>query len=227
MSAASAASTSWITWRVSARSHGDVTGPRTGSGAPSAAPSGSPDRTSLSPGREGYAVVEPILTLEPTRLAVAPGGQVAFALTVHNPGTVVEGYDLDVVSTTPLPWVSVTPTTLSVYPQQEATAVVTFSPPAGPGAPGGTVPFGVRARSQVDPAASGVVEGDLDVEAVSGLQAMLTPITSSGRWSGRHTVRVSNWGNAPARLRLVASDPDQALGFFVSPDVLEVPLGAG
>jgi hypothetical protein len=172
-----------------------------------------------------YAVTDPVLSLEPARVSVEPGGQAQVAVTISNPGTIVEGFDLDVVGEQPIPWVEVIPPTVSVYPQQQETALVVFSPPGGPGAPGGLVAFGVRARSQVDTASSAVAEGELAVGRVFGLQAKLTPVTSSGRWQGRHTVEISNWGNEPARLRLVAADPDQALGFMVSPGVVEVPLG--
>lgn len=167
----------------------------------------------------------PILRMEPTQVSVEPGMLGSVVVTVHNPGTVVEGYAVDVVSTVPMPWAEVDPPVLSVYPQQEATAVVTFGPPSGPGAPGGAFPFGVRARSQVDDSASAVVEGDLAIGLVAGLHATLAPVTSSGRWSARHTLTVTNSGNAAARLRVVADDPDQALGFLVSPGLVEVPVG--
>lgn len=171
-------------------------------------------------------MTDPILRLDPARLSVEPGQQATVTLTVTNPGTIVEGYSVDVVSTIPMPWVEVNPSTLSVYPQQEGTAVILFSPPSGAAAPGGSLPFGVRVWSEVEGGGSAVAEGDLDVGSVSGLQAKLTPIASTGRWSGRHTIRVSNWGNAPARLRIVPEDPDQALGFLVAPEVVDVPLGA-
>ena len=171
-------------------------------------------------------MTDPILRLEPPRVSVEPGGQGSVTVTVMNPGTIVEGYDLDVVAQTPLPFAEVVPPFLEVYPGQEGTATVVFSPPSGPQAPGGQIAFGVRARSRVDPTSSGVVEGDLEVGRVFGLQAKLTPVTSSGRWRGRHTLAVSNWGNAPARLRLVPSDPDQRLGFLVRPEFLEIPLGS-
>ena len=129
------------------------------------------------------------------------------------------------MSTIPIPWVEVNPSTLSVYPQQEATTVIVFAPPSGSGAPSGTLPFGVRVWSEVEGGGSAVAEGDLDIGSVAGLQAKLTPIASTGRWSGRHTLTISNWGNSPARLRIVPEDPDQALGFLVSPDVVDVPLG--
>jgi hypothetical protein len=170
-------------------------------------------------------VKDPILRLDPARVGVEPGGQATLTLTVTNPGTIVQGYSVDVVSTIAMPWVEVNPSTLSVYPQQEATAVIVFRPPSGPGAPGGTFPFGVRVWSEVDGGGSAVAEGDLDVGSVAGLQAKLTPVASTGRWSGRHTLKVTNWGNAPARLRITPEDPDQALGFLVAPEVLDVPLG--
>ncbi len=73
------------------------------------------------------------------------------------------------------------------------------------------------ARSTLSPQVSAVAEGDVEIGKVSGLQAKIVPVTSAGRWRGRHTIQLSNWGNAPAQLRLVASDPDDALGFYLGP----------
>jgi len=114
---------------------------------------------------ERFVVTDPVLRLEPSRVSVQPGAQARIVVTISNPGTVVEGYDVDVVAAVPLPWVEVQPPTVSVYPQQEATAVVVFSPPSGPGAPGGLFPFGVRARSQIEGGGSAVAEGVLVVGA--------------------------------------------------------------
>ncbi len=170
-------------------------------------------------------MAEPVVTLDTARVTVEPGGQATVRVTVFNPGTVVEGYAVDVVSAVPMPWATAAPTTLSVYPQQEESATVTFAPPPGPQTAGGTYPFGVRIRSQVDTERTAVAEGDLDVGAVAGLRATLTPATSSGRWRARHTLTVENAGNASVRLRVEATDPDQALGFLVTPALLEVPFG--
>ncbi|HYJ72606.1 MAG TPA: fibronectin type III domain-containing protein, partial [Actinomycetota bacterium] len=84
---------------------------------------------------------------------------------------------------------------------------------------------GVRATSQVDANASAVAEGDLAVGGVSLSQAKITPVTSKGRFSAKHRVEFSNWGNTPLRLHLEASDPDNALGFLVTPEYLDLPLG--
>jgi hypothetical protein len=170
-------------------------------------------------------VADPVIRLDSDRVSVEPGGQAQVGVTILNPGSIVEGYRLDVVGEGPSTWAEVTPAEISVYPQAEAKAFVTFHPPGGNAAPSGTSPFGVRVRSTVDADASAVAEGDVEIGKVFGLQAKIVPVTSSGRWRGRHTLQLSNWGNAPAKLRVVASDPDEALGFYVRPDVVELPLG--
>lgn len=171
-------------------------------------------------------MTDPLLTLESTQLSVEPGGQVRVTVTVNNPGKLVEGYRLDVVGDAVSDWAEVVPPEVSVYPAEEASAVVVISPPSGGAAPSGLWPFGVRARSLVDPDGSAVTEGEVEVGKVFGLQAKLVPVTSSGRWRGRHVLHVSNWGNSPVKLTLVPSDPDKALGYLLRPSVLELPVGS-
>lgn len=170
-------------------------------------------------------VTDPLVSLDVDRVSVEPGGQVSVTIKITNPGTIVEGYRVEVVGEGVSEWADVLPPEISIYPQQDANAVVVFSPPGGAGAPGGTWPFGVRVRSTEDADASAVVEGDLEIGKVFGLQAKLLPVNSSGRWRGRHVVQLSNWGNSPAKLKLTASDQDEALGFLIRPDVVELALG--
>lgn len=168
---------------------------------------------------------DPVVTLDGERLTVKPGGQARASVTVRNPGTLVQGYRLDVVGEGVAGWAEVVPPEVNVYPGEEATAAVVVSPPAGGAAPSGVWPYGLRARSVVDPDGSAVAEGEVEVGAVFGLQAKLVPVTSSARWRGRHVVELSNWGNAPARLRLQGSDADAALGFLARPPVVDLPVG--
>ena len=169
-------------------------------------------------------MADPLITLDAERTSAQPGGQARVSLIVTNPGTVVEGYQLQVLG--PLAqWAEVVPPELSVYPQQEATAAVVISPPAGTGAASGLQPFGVIARSTLDASASAVAEGDIEIGEVFGLQAKIIPVTSSGRWRGRHVIQLSNWGNAPAQLRMSATDPDSALGFYLRPEDVNLPPG--
>ena len=172
---------------------------------------------------------DPIATLEPTELTVEPGGQVRAELTVRNPGTVVEGYRIEVLGERPgegpPAWAQVYPPELRVFPKETGTAVIVFAPPAAGASAGGKFAFGVRAVSTLDSERATVAEGDLEVGRVFGLQATITPLTSSGRWRGYHVIKYTNWGNTPVRLRLKASDPDEKLGFFLRPDEIELPLG--
>ena len=170
---------------------------------------------------------DPLVVLSREFVAVEPGGQASVTVTVTNTGKIVEGYRLEVLGPGVADWAAVEPAEVRVLPRQFATATIVFSPPSGPGAPGGTYPFGVKAQSLVDADGSAVAEGDLEVGKVLELQAKIVPVTSSGRWGGRHTVQISNWGSGTARLQLVASDPDEALGFLIRPPgVIEVPVGS-
>jgi hypothetical protein len=170
-------------------------------------------------------MADPLLRLDATSVSVQPGGQAQVAVTVTSASDIVEGYRLTVLGAQPTRWAEVVPPTVNVYPGEEATAVVVFSPPSGTAAPSGVFPFGVLATSTESAGASSVAEGTVEVGQVAGLQAKIIPVTSTGRWRGRHVIRLDNWGNAPARLRLVATDPDASLGFYVSPDVVDLPIG--
>ena len=170
-------------------------------------------------------MTDPIVSLDVDRVAVEPGGQVSVTIKINNPGTIVEGYRIEVIGEGVSDWGEALPPEISIYPQQDASAVVVFSPPGGTGAPGGTWPFGIRVRSTEDADASAVVEGDLEIGKVFGLQAKLLPVNSSGRWRGRHVVQLSNWGNAPAKLRVTATNQDEALGFLIRPEMVELALG--
>ena len=124
-------------------------------------------------------MADPLITLDTERTSAQPGGQARVTVTVTNPGTVVEGYQLIVLG--PLaPWAEVVPPEVSVYPQQETTAAVVISPPTGTGVPGGLQPFGVIARSTLHADASAVAEGDIEIGQVFGLQAKIIPVTSAG-----------------------------------------------
>src|SRR3954452_6758666 len=189
--ARSAEPTSWITGPVSegASSGGSRRGPD--GEAAAAARSGT-----FCPGRGRWRVegrraeasrsypadmADPLLRLDATSVTVQPGGQAQVGVTVTSASDIVEGYSLSVVGAQPSQWAEVVPPTVNVYPGAEATAVVVFSPPSGTGAASGRFPFGVKAASTESADASSVVEGTVELGAVSGLQAKIVPVTSSGR----------------------------------------------
>ena len=168
--------------------------------------------------------MDPVVTVDADSVSVEPGGQATITVRVRNLSAIVEGFRLDVLGDA-AGWARVLPEQLEILPQGEGLATVLFTPPSGVTTRAGQVPFGVRATSKVDAAASAVAEGDLQVGNVSLSQAKITPATSKGRFSARHRVEFSNWGNTPVRLMLEASDPDNALGFLLAPEMLDLPLG--
>lgn len=173
----------------------------------------------------GGAVTDPVVRLSSDDLHVVPGGQVQTTLTVGNAGDIVEGFRLELLGDEVTGFATLTPAEVQVYPGQEAIAILTFSPPEGSATVSGTVAFGVRVASVVDPEAAAVVEGDLEVGRVFGLTPKIVPVTSSGRWRGRHLVTLTNWGNSAVTLKVTATDPDGTLAFLVLPDHLHLPVG--
>ena len=162
--------------------------------------------------------------MDRTWLHAEPGGQAQLSVTVRNMGHLVESFRLDVVGLDPT-WWQVHPPELAVYPGREESAVVVLMPPANAQAPDDALPFAVRAASTLDAERTVVEEGDLEIGRIQDLQASIAPVTSRGRWSGRHTVTYTNGGNSPVRLRLSVSDRDEELGFRVEPMQVSVPVG--
>lgn len=169
-------------------------------------------------------MADPLISLDTEHASVQPGGQVRITVTVTNTGTLVEGFWLQVLGPAAA-WAEVVPPEISVYPQQDATAAVIISPPSDNSAPSGLLPFGVLASSTLDANSSAAAEGDLEIGELHSLQAKIIPVTSAGRWRGRHVIQLSNWGNSPAQLQMVATDPDENLGFYVSPTFVDLPPG--
>jgi hypothetical protein len=164
-------------------------------------------------------------SLDVDTVAVEPGGQVSCELKLRNTGTVVDQFTFTVRGDA-APWATVDPPTLSLFPDAEGTARITFQPTRSTGVRAGPVPFAVRAASREDPGGDAVVEGVVEVLPFADTTAELVPHTSRGRQFARHNLAFDNRGNQPVVVRLAASDPDGLLAFQISPPVIEVPPGA-
>jgi hypothetical protein len=145
-------------------------------------------------------------------------------VTVKNTGTVVDQFTVDVLGD-PAPWTAAEPATLSLFPGAEGTTTVFFRPPRAAETPTGELPFGVRAKSQEDPAGSAVEEGVLVVGSYQDAFAELVPRTSRGSRGATHELAVDNRGNSRLNATVTAGDQDQLLGFDVEPPGLVVDPG--
>lgn len=168
-----------------------------------------------------------LVTLSAKSVEVQPGSVATCVVTVKNTGTVVDQFTIDVLGD-PAAWSAAEPATLSLFPGAEGTTTVFFRPPRSADTPTGELPFGIRARSQEDPAGSAVEEGVLAVGAFQDTFAELVPRTSRGSRGATHELAVDNRGNVRLNATVTAGDQDQLLRFDVEPPGLVVdPNTAG
>jgi type II secretory pathway pseudopilin PulG len=158
-------------------------------------------------------------------LTVEPGSEVILEVLVHNSGTQVDEFTLDVLGDAAR-WTDVGPAALRLFPGQEQVAQVIFRPPRTAQTLARMYPFGINVRSKEDAEGSTVEEGRLVVGAFHDTNAELLPLTSRGSRTGRHRIAIDNRGNVPLSAELAAADGANAATFEVQPRALAAPAGA-
>ncbi len=164
------------------------------------------------------------VTIEPAELTVDPGGEVTTTVTVRNLGTRVEEFRL-MPGGLAAPFASISPTTLSIYPEDEQRAEARFAPVRGPQSPAGVAPFEIVARSAIHGDVIDVARGQVTVTPFAELSAVLRPEVSRGSRPGRHRVSVTNGGNTPVNAQLDFRDQDGELTFEPSGGATTLPPG--
>ena len=166
-----------------------------------------------------------IVVLEPSSVAVVPGGEAVCSVRIRNIGQVVDQYSLTVLGDAAA-WATVIPPVMSLFPGAEGNAEIHFRPPRAASTRAGAVDFALRAVGSQDPDGSVVEEGSLDLAAFTELSARITPRTSEGKRSAHHEIVVDNKGNSPLSVEFAASDPDELLAFALKPPRLDIPAGS-
>lgn len=164
------------------------------------------------------------VVLHPNALQIDPGSAGAVTITVRNTSPVVEAYELSVLGDAAA-WATVTPASLSLFPGADGVATVVFSPPRTAAVAAGPVDFAVRVAGTQDPTDSTVEEGTITVGPFVALTAVLSPRTVEAKRTAKATVSITNNGNAPATVRLTATDPDEALAFEASEELITINAG--
>jgi hypothetical protein len=157
-------------------------------------------------------------------LRVVPGETATTEVRIRNTGHLVDRADLDVLGEAAA-WAAVDPPYVNLLPGQEETVRVGFAPPRSFEVRAGERPFAVRAASREDPGGSAVEEGVLTVAQFDLVVAELVPQASRGPRVGRHHLAIDNLSNHPLTLRLLPSDPDSLLEFFMDAQEFEAPPG--
>ena len=164
------------------------------------------------------------ITLVTPSVAVEPGTDAVVEARLRNTGAVVDEFTLDVLGDAAA-WATVDPPTLSLFPDTEGTAKITFRPPRLATTPTGQLVFGFRARSREDPAGSAVEEGTVEVGAFIEPSAELVPRSSRGSGGATHEVAVDNRGNVRLSAEVTGADADRLVRFDVNPPGLVVEPG--
>lgn len=103
---------------------------------------------------------------------------------------------------------------------------MTFHPPLTPGPTAGDFPVGLLVVSTVDGTRRAVVECDVTVEAIHGLDARLLAVTGRGSHRGRYRIDLENTGTAPVTVTLTPRQQDEpALSFALHPREMAIPAG--
>ena len=170
--------------------------------------------------------MDPVLVLAQGTLATDPGGQVRTRVTVRNVGDIVAQYRVEVLGEAAR-WSTVVPQHVSVLPgeSEEQTVEIVFRPPPAPAAPVGTIPFGVRCVSLENRDVAAVVEGDVVVSPIQGLDVRLRGDGPKGARAGRFRVELRNTGTTDLTVSLEVADAAELLRFVLAPQVVEVPAG--
>jgi hypothetical protein len=153
-----------------------------------------------------------LLTLTPSMVTVAPGSQAAAEVRVRNKSNVVDQYEIQVVGE-PAAWTVAEPGTLSLFPDKEGVATIRFRPPRSAEVSAGRKPFAIKVQSKASPEISARQDAVLELAVIQEAGLAITPHTARGSESAIYRLLLQNKGNAPLRVTLEASDPDELLAF--------------
>ncbi len=163
-------------------------------------------------------------TLSATSAQLEPGEHTDLVLTVQNYSEIVDHYQIAVTGVDPS-WVTVSRSTVALFPKDEDRVNITIQPPAGPQTRGGHYGLRIEVSSRENPSEQTVETFALDVAILPRLTAVLRPQRATGVAGGDFRLQLTNAGNADLSVQLEGLDPEEALHYVFSPASLIVPAG--
>src|SRR6266566_197869 len=152
-----------------------------------------------------------LLAPDKTELELSAGESDTVHLAITNAGPIVDAFELNVVNIDPS-WYTLTPTSISLFPQDEAEATLELHPPPGATILAGTYTFEVVATSHDAPTEQSRVSFTLSLAAVGDLTMDIEPQRIIAR-KGVFTLTLSNEGNTERKVVLRPTDPEERLSF--------------
>lgn len=165
------------------------------------------------------------MIIDQTTLAVEPGERVSLDLRLRNTGSLVERFDVN-VNGLPSDWVSLDTHSINIDKGTEGAIAVTIEPSRDCSSEPGPHPFEVVAWVDGDPTVHCTAQATLDVSTFHQLDVRVEPPSSEGRRSARHTVEITNRGNAPIDASVAGIDGTGKIDAFCDPPAITVAAGA-
>ncbi len=186
----------------------------------------SPAPFAETPTFEPIPVAAPAPPPSRVRMAIAlsqsdvdPGQSVTSTVTLTNRGSVVEELALSVTDIPP-EWVTVTPQSLPLMPNAQATATIAIRPPKSSSAPAADYAFTVNARS-VGSGQEAVAVGAFTLRPFEDMAVALVPAQAARDFR----VEVQNNGNVPGAFNLEGRDDEEILRFDLGQGRIELDPG--
>lgn len=169
-------------------------------------------------------LMRPLVNIREDHARVSPGDAFRANFAVRNAGTIVETYDLIALGPA-APWVEIDPPTLSLFPGEEGTSIVTLRPPLSPSVVSGEYAVGVQAMSQVRRANASSDEMIVSVAPYYRFSTAIGRNSFAIRTKAKLLVQVSNEGNSTVTYQIEADDPEGYL--TVKPEEPTITLAPG
>lgn len=162
---------------------------------------------------EPEAPIRPLVSVRDARIRVEPGQIGTTELTIRNPGSIVETYDVVVLGPAGA-WVSVEPVTVSLFPGDEQDVTVTFQPPVTSRIVAGEYAVGFQVTSQVHQESSATAETVVTVPPYYRFRLLQAQSAYTVRTKATTLVRIVNEGNSTVTYSVQATDPEGFMRVF-------------
>ena len=168
------------------------------------------------------------ITLSETDLAVDPGQETRFAITIINRSQIVDQIQIT-VDGIPASWVDVIlpgGVPINLLPSDSRSAEIRISPPRSPESLAGSYPILVAVAMVSRPESEVVADATLQVLPFDAFQVMIEPVQRTAWRSAQYALRIANTGNRERLFATLAVHDEQALRFSVRPPGL-IAVDAG
>ncbi len=163
-------------------------------------------------------------TVEQDRYEVDAGDTVSVEITVQNLGIAVRVFSVEVEGLDES-WWDLSSQSVSLFPGDRTSPVITITPPADSSALAKSYPVTVRVTSQQDPGEAADVSFSLSVLPFYSFTTDLAPQKTTGK-EGSHTLSITNAGNTDVGFGLEGRDPEGLCTITFDPETPSVSPGA-